>query len=147
MGEGPGRSGKVWGVKSELGKVCSCFPSQPLMFSLTTAHVFLHDRSCFPSRPLMFSFTTAHKHKKVYTFSAFGVHLFRITCTPFCRKVYTFFNYRPLDSAFTSARRTIYHRSSGNPLMSACEKLLICAVASHIESVNRTAINAAQTVS
>ena len=48
------------------------------------------------SRPLMFSFTTAHKLKKVYTFLNFRVHLFQVCCTPFCRKVYTFFNYPPL---------------------------------------------------
>ena len=35
----------------------------------STAHVLPDDRSCFPSRPLV-------NYKKVYTFFAFGVHLF-----------------------------------------------------------------------
>ena len=46
-------------------------------------------RSCFPSR--------AHiNYKKVYTFLNFGVHLSGVCCTPFHRKVYTFFNLRAL---------------------------------------------------
>ena len=44
----------------------------------------------------MFSFTSARKLKKVYTFLNFGVHLSGVCCTPFCKKVYTFFNLRAL---------------------------------------------------
>ena len=64
---------------------------------LTSVHVSLHERSCFPSR--------AHiNYKKVYTLLNFGVHLSGVSCTPFLRKVYTFFNYPPLDLLFMSAR-------------------------------------------
>ena len=95
---------KVWILC--LPSVCRCFPLRAFVFCFTSAHVLLHERTCFASRALVNS-------KKVYTFFAFGVHLFWISCTPFCGKVYTFLYYRMLVRQFTSARVTVYDRTLG----------------------------------